>query len=129
MGLRGLPWRAGSWRCRGAARGARPKRGSLPQCSMADKGAREAPPAGEGGCSFPGRRYDRPFHAGDPPMRRTLLVASLAVLLAPPLLQAAEPAGDTALLLACERLFDAESGKLLGPHTIQVRNQRIVAVA
>lgn len=61
-------------------------------------------------------------------MHRTLLAATLAALFAAPAMAAA-PDGDGAALLACGRLFDAESGKLLGPHTIEVRNGRIAGLS
>ncbi len=54
-------------------------------------------------------------------MSRTLL-ASLIALAAGPA-AAAEP-----LALHCERLFDARSGRILGPHTVVVREGRIAEV-
>ncbi len=50
-----------------------------------------------------------------------VLLAPAAALAVPP-----EPAGPAEL--HCGRLFDARSGRLLGPHTVQVRDGHIAAV-
>jgi Imidazolonepropionase and related amidohydrolases len=50
-----------------------------------------------------------------------VLLAPAAALAVPP-----EPAGPTEL--HCGQLFDARSGRLLGPHTVQVRDGHIAAV-
>ncbi|AKC85936.1 metal-dependent hydrolase family protein [Pseudoxanthomonas suwonensis] len=58
-------------------------------------------------------------------MRATLL--SLALLF--PSVAVAAPAVDAARELHCGKLFDARSGRLLGPHTVQVRDGRIQGVS
>ena len=59
-------------------------------------------------------------------MLRSALFGALAALpLAAP---AQEPARPTATALYCERLFDARAGRVLGPHTIVVRDGRIAEV-
>ena len=50
------------------------------------------------------------------------------LLLAAGLLAAATPALAADAVLACGRLFDSGSGKLLGPHTLLVRDGRIAEV-
>lgn len=50
------------------------------------------------------------------------------LLLAAGLLAAAAPAFAADAVLACGRLFDSGSGKLLGPHTLLVRDGRIAEV-
>lgn len=50
------------------------------------------------------------------------------LLLAAGLLAAAAPALAADTVLACGRLFDSGSGKLLGPHTLRVRDGRIAEV-
>ena len=58
-------------------------------------------------------------------MLRTALLGALAAL---PLLAAAQTPAPTATALHCERLFDAREGRVLGPHTIVVRDGRIAEV-
>ena len=53
--------------------------------------------------------------------RRLLLVASCLAFVTPPTL-----AADTAL--QCAKLFDSRSGKLLGAHTIVVRDGKVATV-
>lgn len=61
-------------------------------------------------------------------MPRTFLIGALAAL---PLVAVAQtpaaPAGPTTAL-HCERLFDARDGRVLGPHTVVVRDGRIAEV-
>ena len=62
------------------------------------------------------------------PLPRPLLTVLLAAAVLPVTSAvAATPAADADL--HCGRLFDARSGKLLGPHTVQVQAGRIVAVS
>ena len=62
------------------------------------------------------------------PLPRPLLTVLLAAAVLPvSSAVAATPAADADL--HCGRLFDARSGKLLGPHTVQVQAGRIVAVS
>ncbi|MDZ3797256.1 MAG: amidohydrolase family protein [Xanthomonadales bacterium] len=62
------------------------------------------------------------------PLPRPLLTVLLAATVLPvSSAVAATPAADADL--HCGRLFDARSGKLLGPHTVQVQAGRIVAVS
>ena len=53
---------------------------------------------------------------------------SLAFALALPLTVLAAPAWAEDFALQCERLFDSRSGKVLGAHTVVVRNGRIAEV-
>ena len=59
-------------------------------------------------------------------MLRSLLPGVLAAL--PLAALAQEPARPAATALHCERLFDARAGRVLGPHTIVVRDGRIAEV-
>ncbi|MDR7067610.1 imidazolonepropionase-like amidohydrolase [Pseudoxanthomonas japonensis] len=59
-------------------------------------------------------------------MIKTVLAVALAA--ASLSAHAAEPAAPSTLALHCERLFDARSGKVLGEHTVQVRDGRIAEV-
>ncbi|WP_372012382.1 metal-dependent hydrolase family protein [Pseudoxanthomonas sp. 10H] len=58
-------------------------------------------------------------------MRASLLTLALLS----PFAQADAPPGAATNELHCGQVFDARSGRLLGPHTIQVRDGRIAAVA
>ena len=60
-------------------------------------------------------------------MNRTALALALAAcgLPAAPDALAAGPAAPRTLALHCERVFDARSGKVLGEHTVLVRDGRI----
>lgn len=58
-------------------------------------------------------------------MLRTALFSALAVL---PVAAFAQDAPPAAQALQCERLFDARAGRVLGPHTIVVRDGRIAEV-
>lgn len=59
-------------------------------------------------------------------MTKTVLAVALAA--ASLSAHAAEPAAPSTLALHCERLFDARSGKVLGEHTVLVRDGRIAEV-
>ena len=63
-------------------------------------------------------------------MNRTALALALAAcgLPAAPDALAAGPAAPRTLALHCERVFDARSGKVLGEHTVLVRDGRIAEV-
>src|SRR5690606_14146843 len=85
--------------------------------------ALHGPPAGSP--ERPRQRIPSAGPTGDRRMRVLLLspalLAPAAALADPP-----EPAGPAEL--HCGQLFDARSGRLLGPHTVQVRDGRIAAV-
>jgi imidazolonepropionase-like amidohydrolase len=57
-----------------------------------------------------------------------LTPALLALVLLPPAARAEAPAAPASAELHCGQLFDARSGRLLGPHTVQVRDGRIDTV-
>jgi len=59
-------------------------------------------------------------------MTKTLLALALAAAGLPA--SAAEPAAPATLALHCGKLFDARSGKVLGEHTVLVRDGRIAEV-
>lgn len=62
-------------------------------------------------------------------MTKTLLALALAAVGVPAhAAETATPATTTTLALHCERLFDARSGKVLGEHTVLVRDGRIAEV-
>jgi imidazolonepropionase-like amidohydrolase len=58
-----------------------------------------------------------------------LTPALLALALLPPAARAATPPAPASTELHCGQLFDARSGRLLGPHTVRVRDGRIDTVA
>ncbi|CAN4278508.1 amidohydrolase family protein [Pseudoxanthomonas sp. LjRoot125] len=63
-------------------------------------------------------------------MNKTVLALAMAACGLPACMtaRAAEPAAPATLALHCERVFDARSGKVLGEHTILVRDGRIAEV-
>ena len=63
-------------------------------------------------------------------MNKTVLALAMAACGLPACMtaQAAEPATPATLALHCDRLFDARSGKVLGEHTVLVRDGRIAEV-
>ncbi len=61
-------------------------------------------------------------------MLRTALLGALAALPLAASAQDPDPAAAAATALQCERLFDARAGRVLGPHTIVVRDGRIADV-
>jgi imidazolonepropionase-like amidohydrolase len=65
-------------------------------------------------------------HPGEIAMRQRLLTAAVLSLLALPAFGADAPAPGRAL--QCGQLFDSRSGKLLGAHTVVVRNGKVAEV-
>ena len=61
-------------------------------------------------------------------MLRTALLGALAALPLAGLAQTPGPAAPATTALHCERLFDARAGRVLGPHTVVVRDGRIAEV-
>ena len=61
-------------------------------------------------------------------MLRTALIGVLAAMPAAAIAQDAAPAAPATTALHCERLFDARAGRVLGPHTVVVREGRIAEV-
>jgi len=59
-------------------------------------------------------------------MRKQLLAAVVLTTLCVPAFAADAPGAGTAL--HCGKLFDSRSGKLLGPHTVVVRNGKVADV-
>ena len=61
-------------------------------------------------------------------MLRTALLGALAALPLAASAQGPAPSAVAATALHCERLFDARAGRVLGPHTVVVRDGRIAEV-
>ena len=61
-------------------------------------------------------------------MLRTALIGVLAAMPAAAIAQDTAPAAPATTALHCERLFDARAGRVLGPHTVVVREGRIAEV-